>query len=74
MKKVIFTLWVVSLLCGGCASTQGKPRLVVLQNPETAEFVDCKVSDGWDDSAAFAKNDECVAESKKKGFVVWAER
>lgn len=71
MKKIFLPLWVVLLLCCGCASMQGKPRVVILQNPETMEFIDCKMSDEWATSASYAKNDECVTELKKKGFVVW---
>jgi len=37
------------------------------------EFVECNVSDGLDFSSAYDKNDACVEEYKKKGFVVWGK-
>ncbi|TKB06053.1 hypothetical protein [Desulforhopalus sp. IMCC35007] len=57
----------------GCARMSDKPTYVVLQNPVTMEFVHCEVGQ-WSTKSAFAKNEQCVEDYKRQGFVVWAKR
>jgi hypothetical protein len=74
MKVVFWMMWMVLILTSGCASIYGKKKAVILQDPATMDFVECKVNDEWATAASFAKNDECVEEYKKRGFIVWGER
>lgn len=63
------------VLVSGCArmSDSAKSESVMLQNLETMEFVTCTV-DQWGTKASFSKNEECVEEYKRQGYVIWAER
>jgi hypothetical protein len=61
------------LLAGGCASLGDKSKKVILQNPETMEFVNCEV-DRWGTRRSYATNEECVKEYQAKGYVIWGER
>jgi hypothetical protein len=63
----------VSLCLAGCAAISSRPVTVILQHPQTMEFVNCDV-DHWNMPASYDKNDKCVEEYKKKGFVVWGTR
>lgn len=81
MKKLLYPLKfpliyplmaVVFGLVGGCALYSGKPGTVMMQHPETMEFVTCKM-DKWPTSASYAENEKCVEDLKQKGFVVWGE-
>ena len=69
----LISLLVLTVLCCGCAKYYGKSKKVILQHPETLEFVDCQM-DRWETAKSFAENDKCIEEYKKKGFVVWGER
>ncbi|MBW2682753.1 MAG: hypothetical protein JRC69_04230 [Deltaproteobacteria bacterium] len=61
------------LLIGGCASFSDKPKNVILQNPETMEFVNCEVDwRGMKDS--YEANEQCVKDYQAKGYVIWGER
>ncbi len=74
MKKFLYLLFAV--MGGGlfgCAAMTDKPVTVILKHTETLEFVTCDV-DHWNMPDSFKKNDECVEEYKKKGFVVWGTR
>lgn len=62
---------VTALGTTGCNKTA--KSVVIMQHPETMEFVDCKV-DAWATPASYAKNARCVEELKQKGYVVWGER
>lgn len=60
-------------LSGGCANFSKQPRTVLLQHPETLDFVECRVGrllTNFD----YARNEECVAEYQKQGYVVWDQR
>lgn len=63
----------ICLLVAGCARMSDESTSVMLQNPETMEFVKCTV-DQWGTKASFAKNQECIEEYKRQGYVIWAER
>lgn len=78
MKKILCLLMaivpggLVALGQAGCGQHSGK-SVVIMQHPETMDFVDCKV-DQWATFASYAKNAECVEDLKSKGYVVWGER
>jgi hypothetical protein len=57
----------------GCAGMSYQPTSVIFQNPTTMEFVQCDVGQ-WGTKASYAKNEQCVEEYKRQGFVVWAKR
>jgi len=61
------------VLLGGCASFSGKPETVILQNPQTMEFVNCEVSK-WETEGSYKDNEQCVKDYEAKGFVVWGKR
>ena len=61
------------ILATGCARMSDEPTSVILQNPATMEFVHCDVGQ-WATKASFAKNEKCVEDYKRQGFVVWAKR
>lgn len=61
----------ISLLAG-CGQHSGK-TMVIMQHPETMEFVNCKV-DAWATPVSYAKNARCVEDLKKQGYIVWGER
>jgi hypothetical protein len=63
----------ITLLTTGCAKMSDEPTTVMLQNPETMEFVKCDV-DQWGTKKSFADNQACVEDYKSKGYVIWAER
>lgn len=50
-----------------------KSTSVMLQHPETMDFVKCDV-DQWGTKKSFAKNEQCIEEYKSQGYVIWAER
>jgi hypothetical protein len=62
------------LLSGGCSSYSEKSKMVILQDPKTMDFVECEVSGAFITPASYTKNEECVEEYKRQGFVVWGER
>lgn len=74
MKIHLYLLFfTVALGVSGCAALTDKPVTVILKNTETLEFVTCDV-DHWNMPGSFKKNDDCVEEYKKKGYVVWGTR
>ena len=74
MQCWLITVIVVLLVfASGCARMSDKSKSVMLQNPETMEFAKCTV-DQWGTKASFAKNEQCVEEYKRQGYVIWAER
>jgi len=50
-----------------------EPTAVMLQHPETMEFVKCQV-DQWGTKKSFVKNEECVKDYQSQGYVIWGER
>ena len=56
----------------GCGKQTDK-SVVIMQHPETMDFVKCTV-DAWATSASYAKNAQCVEDLKNKGYIVWGER
>lgn len=75
--KVILRLLLIVMgflwLLAGCASFSDKPGTVIMQNPETMEFFNCEV-DRWGTAQSYDRNEKCVEDYKKKGYVVWGER
>ncbi len=69
---VIIAIMVI-IGCGGCSLFIDKPLTVVLQHPETMDFVSCQV-DGWETPYSYANNEQCVEGYKKQGYIVWGER
>lgn len=63
----------VCLMTAGCASMSDESTTVMLQHPETMEFVKCDV-DQWGTKVSFAKNEDCIEEYKRQGYIIWAER
>ena len=73
MKTLLYPLMaVLFVLVGGCTSHSGK-SVVIMQHLETMEFVNCKVGE-WATIGAYAENEKCVEDLKKKGYIVWGER
>ena len=60
-------------LISACAGMSDKSTSVMLQNPETMDFVKCTV-DQWGTNASYAKNEVCIEEYKRQGYVIWAQR
>lgn len=60
-------------LISGCVGMSEKSTSVMLKNTETMDFVKCNV-DQWGTKASYAKNEECVEEYKRQGYVIWAQR
>lgn len=56
----------------GCAKSD-KSTSIMLQHPETMDFVKCDV-DQWRTKSSYAKMDQCVESYRTKGYVIWAER
>lgn len=73
MKRFFYPLIAVVFGLSGCASHSGKPSVVIMQHPETIDYVNCKV-DEWATAASYAENEKCVEELKKQGYIVWGER
>ena len=70
----VVSLAVVTLfLACSCAKMSGESVSVMLQNPETMEFVKCDV-DQWGTKKSYAKNEQCVKDYQNQGYVIWAER
>jgi len=63
----------VSFLLFGCARMSDESTSVMLQHPETMDFVKCDV-DQWGTKKSFAKKDQCVQSYISQGYVIWAER
>lgn len=61
------------LLISGCAKMSDESTSVMLQNPETMEFVKCDVNQ-WGTKKSFAENEQCIEDYKRQGYVIWAER
>ena len=62
-----------SLILSGCASSEKRPRTVVLKHPETQDFVNCNV-DKWGTEESYQKNEECIKGYKEKGYEIWGTR
>jgi hypothetical protein len=74
MMKAFGAICAIILLCGGCAGSQSKSRKIILKDPQTMEFVECKVTHDWGLlSIPDEDQNKCVEEYKKKGYVVWGE-
>lgn len=69
----VLQCFVLTLFVSGCAGLSNKPSSVILQNPETMEFVNCDV-DGWGTAASYRRNQACVEGYRKEGYIVWGER
>ena len=73
MTKSILPLLLIPLMLSGCMSMSGKPRVVILQNPQTMEFKNCEVSKlGFEKH--YRDNDKCVEEYMNQGYVIWGSR
>ena len=66
------TLFII-LLISGCAKMSDESTSVMLQNPETMEFVKCDV-DQWGTKKSFAENEQCIEGYKRQGYVIWSQR
>lgn len=71
IKKLLPVLLV--LLLASCAAMRGKPRVVIMQHPETMDFKNCDVGKYGFDSD-FKDQQICVDELKTLGYMVWGER
>jgi len=72
-KYITVGSFCLTLLVGGCAALGDKPKNVILQNPETMEFVNCEV-DKWGTVASYEINERCVKDYQSKGYVIWGKR
>lgn len=66
MKTALVLALVASL--SGCYGVHSSSRVVVLQNPETKQTVDCRV-DGAGRMNYKAQIDDCMAAYAKAGYV-----
>ena len=66
----ILLLLLIATSFSGCMSMSGKPKVVIMQHPETMEFYNCEVAKPMIDKNYLA-NELCVEEYKKKGYIVW---
>lgn len=64
MRTTLFTL-AVCVLLSGCAASA---RVVVLQNPETKQTVDCRVDGSV--SRPYLKQENCIKAYEKVGYTV----
>ncbi len=72
MKRNSLLLLATITLLSSCASIMGKPRVYIMQNPETMEFKNCDVGTiGLDKH--FKDNEECMENLKKEGWIVWGQ-
>lgn len=72
IKKLLPVVLLLPLLAS-CASITGKPRVVIMQHPETIDFQNCDVGKyGFDKD--FRDQQTCVDELKKQGYIIWGER
>lgn len=62
-----------AVLLTGCGAIHKEPKKVILQHPETMEFVNCQV-DEWVTKKSFEKNNECIEEYQRQGYVIWGQR
>lgn len=73
MLACFVQILLIMLFISGCARMSDKSTSVMLQHPETMDFVKCDV-DQWGTKKSFAKNEQCIEEYKSQGYVIWAER
>lgn len=71
--QILFLLIMIGFGTVSCAVLTDKPVTVILKHTETLEFVNCEV-DHWNMPDSYKKNDACVEEYKKKGYVVWGTK
>lgn len=62
----------VLLVVGGCAGKDKPPTRVVMQNPETAEFVNCDRKDIGPEKT-YKNSEECIKHYEKEGYIVWGK-
>ncbi|MCP3887617.1 MAG: hypothetical protein GY702_01930 [Desulfobulbaceae bacterium] len=70
--KVLVLLIFLCLMVSGCTRFADRSSNVILQNPETMDFVNCKV-DKWNSKKSYEANDKCVEDYKKQGYIIWGE-
>jgi hypothetical protein len=63
----------VIILLSSCIANKEKSKVVIMQNPQTMDFQDCKVAD-WGSEEAFKNNEECVKTYQSQGYIIWGER
>lgn len=76
MQKMCWPVMVAGAMglsgLAGCGQ-HGAKSMVIMQHPETMEFVNCRV-DAWATPVSYAKNARCVEDLQKEGYIVWGER
>lgn len=65
----ILVISLLFLLCS-CMAAKNKPKVVVLQNPDTLDFQNCKVAD-WGSEKGYQDNEECIKEYQQQGYIIW---
>lgn len=65
-------VFLLIVILSGCTSFGDKPSRVILQDPATMEFVNCDV-DEWGTAASYERNDKCVKDYQKQGYLIWGE-
>jgi hypothetical protein len=51
-------------------AAKDKPKTVILQNPETMDFQNCKVAD-WGSEEGFQDNEKCIERYQQEGYIIW---
>lgn len=62
----------ILIAVGGCAGKDTPPKRVVMQNPETAEFVNCDRKDIGPEKT-YKTSEDCIEHFKKEGYIVWGK-
>jgi hypothetical protein len=64
---------VLTLVVVGCSGKSTTAKKVILQDPQTMEFVKCNAGQ-WGSDSPFETNEECIEDYKSKGYIVWGEQ
>jgi hypothetical protein len=67
LKLLVFSML---LLLSSCMAAKDKPKTVILQNPETMDFQNCKVAD-WGSEEGFQDNEKCIERYQQEGYIIW---
>lgn len=69
IKQKILMMFLIFLL-SSCMAKKNMPKVVILQNPETMDFQNCKVAD-WGSEKGFQANEECIKGYQQQGYIIW---
>ena len=70
MTRKLLLLPLLLALSSCMAAKEKQPKVVILQNPKTMEFQNCKVAD-WGSEQGFLDNEKCVQRYQQEGYIIW---